>query len=391
MNDLMKSITIEWVGPFVTHAMHLPPDIPVPDHRNSLLASDSRRVHVGTLSCARRVARFSKEIFYVGLISISLMTGKTCLASTVEEPWIREIKPLREAWARQDARGAAVLEKSAANNHGALAEHPLRIFAEYWRLSARLATQPSTATSADAEEIRRFIARNPDTRVAYALRREWLQRLGRAQHWETFTEQYVKHTGDEGDIACYALQERLDRKDGDVMSEVRALWMSGRATPEACDPLFQQLVAGNHVDADRQWVRFRRLLEQGAIADARRMLKLPGLAIRLDERKLNQAHTDPGRFLQREKLEPRQRASAELFLYAVQRYARRDAADAAAWFLGRSVSFADPGRAQAWAEIASQAAQQHEPRAGEWYAKADGATFTEAQAEWRVCAALCAR
>lgn len=319
------------------------------------------------------------------------MTGKTCLASTVEEPWMREIKSLRDAWARQDARGLAQLEKAAAGNHGTLVDHPLRIFAEYWRLSARLATQPETAAGPASEEIRRFIAKNPDTRVAHALRREWLQRLGKARQWDLFTEQYVKHAGDESDIACYAWLERLDRKDGDVMAEARALWDAGRGTPEACDSVFELLIAGRHVDAERQWARLGRLLEQGAIADARRMLKLPGLAINVDERKLNQAHNDPGRFLQRERLDPRQRASTELFLHAVRRYARRDAADAAGWFAAKAASFAEPGRSQAWAEIANQAAQQHEPRAGEWFAKAGGITLTDTQAEWRVRAALRAR
>lgn len=304
---------------------------------------------------------------------------------------MRETKSLRDAWSRQDARGLAQLEKSAANNHGPLADHPLRIFAEYWRLSSRLATQPASVTGPDSEDIRRFIARNPDTRVAQALRREWLQRLGKAQQWDLFTEQYVKHTGDESDIACYAWQERLDQKDGAVMGEVRALWNSGRTTPEACDPLFQVLVGSGQLDAEKQWARLARLLEQGAITDARRLLKLQGLAIRLDERKLNQAHNDAGRFLQREKLAPSQRASVELFLHAVRRYARRDAADAAHWFAARAASFPEPGRAMVWAEIASQGAQQHEPRATEWFTRSDGATLTDTQAEWRVRAALRAR
>lgn len=329
-----------------------------------------------------------RRSIYAAALVISLMTGKTCLASTADEPWMRDIKSLREAWMRQDARGVAVLDKSAANNHGALADHPLRIFAEYWRLSARLATQPAAVTGPESEDVRRFIAKNPDTRVAHALRREWLQRLGKQQQWDVFTEQYVKHTGDESDIACYAWQERLDRKDGDVMAEVRALWNTGRPAPEACDVLFQGLVTGNHIDSERQWSRLRRLLDQGAIADVRRMLKLSGLAIKLDERKLNQANSDPGRFLQREKLEPRQRASLELFTHAVQRYARRDAADAASWFQSKSASFPDPARGLAWAEIATQAAIQHEPRASEWFGKADGATLSETQAEWRVRAAL---
>lgn len=304
---------------------------------------------------------------------------------------MREIKSLREAWTRQDARGLAQLEKSAAANHGTLAEHPLRIFADYWRLSATLALRPEAATGAASEDIRRFIAKNPDTRVAQALRREWLQKLGKARQWDLFTEQYVKHTGDESDIACHAWMERLAREDREVLAEARALWNSGRTTPDACDPVFQALLATGQVDAERQWVRLNRLLEQGAIADARRMLKLPGLTIRMDERQLNQAHNDPGRFLQREKLEPRQRASQELFLHATRRYARRDAADAAAWFTGRAASFPEPARAQTWAEIAAQGAQQHEPRASEWFALAAGATFNETQAEWRVRAALRAR
>lgn len=390
VGDVVKCTTIEWARPFVIHAMQPQPVKPVHVHRRSLLVSGARHGLLSAPPIPGRVCRV-KRFIYVGLIAFSLMTGKTCLASTVDEPWAREIKSLREAWTRQDARGLAQLEKSAANNHGALADHPLRIFAEYWRLSARLATQQDAATGPASEDIRRFIAKNPDTRVAQALRREWLQRLGRARQWDVFTEQYVKHTGDESDIACYAWQERLERQDAEVMAEVRALWNSGRTTPEACDPLLQAVLASGQVDSERQWVRLGRLLEQGAIADVRRMLKLPGLAIKLDERRVNQAHNDPGRFLQREKFEPRQRASVELFMHAARRYARRDAADAAAWFAARATSVPMPGRSQTWAEIATQAAQQHEPRAIEWFAQAEGFTLSDTQAEWRVRAALRSR
>ncbi len=359
-------------------------------HYSSLLDWSCFHGRLGTLSTSSlhtfrvRACRVM-SFFYFGLIAFSLMTGKTCLASTSEDAWKKEVQQLREAWSKQDSRSLAMLEKS---QHGSiLSDHPLRLFADYWRLSARLASGTPPAGT-DAEEFRRFIARNHDSRPAHQLRREWLQKLGKAGQWDVFSEQYVRHSGDEADLACYSWQERLNRKDGEVMTEARALWTSGRTAPESCDAVFRVLLDSQQVDTEQQWMRLRRLLEQGAIADARRMLRLSGLAIRVNERQLGQANADAGRFLAREVLDARQRASQELFLHAVQRYARRDAADAAAWFATRDKAFPEAGRLQTWAEVAHQAAQQHEPRATDWFARANGATLSEAQAEWRVRAAL---
>jgi len=328
------------------------------------------------------------QIFYVGLIAFSLMTGKTCLASTKEEPWQREVKQLREAHARQDLKGLATLQRAQSTNYGALANHPLRIFAEYWRLSLTLSTASGPLAAPDEEEIRRFLAKNADTRAAQLLRRDWLVRLGKARIWNTFSEEYVKHGGEEQDIACYSWQERLDRDDAEVLSEARALWLSGRATPESCDATFRALLAARKLDSEAQWLRLRKLLEQGALPEARRMVALQGLDIKIDERKLVQAHNDAGRFLAREKFEPKQRASIELTLHAVQRYARKDAADAANWLDGRAAAFPESARRQAWAQIATQAAMQHEPRAGEWFARAEGLALSDPQSGWRVRAAL---
>lgn len=294
-----------------------------------------------------------------------------------------ELIALRDAYTRPSARSLQLLDRAHAANYGALANHPLRIYAEYWRLSAQLALGAQ-----DKEEVRRFIGRNGETRPGEQLRREWLKQLGKARAWDDFSEQYVKFGGDDQEIVCYSWQERLDRQDREVLVEAKALWNSGRSAPEACDTPFAAAIAAGLLSIEELWLRIRKLLELGQPAEVKRANVYLPPAMRLNERQLSAAHNEPGRFLLNEKLNPKSRASVELTLHAVHRYSRKDAADAAGWLAGKGTTLPDGVAKQAWVHVGVQGAMQHEARAGDWFSRADNQALNETQSAWRVRAAL---
>jgi soluble lytic murein transglycosylase len=328
--------------------------------------------------------------FYAAILLFSLTLGKfaapleaAAAAPVVTAPksWETTLQAMHEAYARQDVRA---LDRLRASESSLLSGHPLEAYAHYWWLSAHLATDPAF----EQEQVLRFLARNQDTPLADVLRKEWLKQLGKARAWDLFTQQYVRFSGDDQEVTCYAWLERLDREDRETLSEAKALWNSGKATPEACDAVFGALLAAKRLNATEAWARVRKLLESGNIAEVKRVDSAMPELINLPEKMLALIHADAGRYLVRERLNVKSRASVELALFAMQRLARRDAPEAADWLVSRGGALSDGDKQYAWARIAYFAAEQHEPRALEWYANAQGQSLSATQAAWRARAAL---
>ena len=319
-----------------------------------------------------------------GKIAAAPLSGAGVSPGHASGSWEYELLSAREAFGKQDVRA---LDKARARSFGALAGHPLEAYGHYWWLSTRLALDPDF----DRREIRLFLLRHQDTRLADQLRREWLKQLGKTHAWDVFSEQYVKLSSEDQEVTCYSWQERIERQDREVLGEAKAFWNSGKGAPESCDPVFSVLLAQKRLSAGEVWARVRRLLESGGAQEVKRLAGVMPEIVNLPERMLALISADPGRYLVREKLNLKSRPSVELGLYAMQRLARRDAPEAADWLVKRGAALSDEDKRFAWVQIGYHAAQQHEPRALEWYAKADGYRLSDAQAAWKVRAALRAR
>ena len=108
----------------------------------------------------------------------------------------------------------------------------------------------------------------------------------------------------------------------------------------------------------------------------------------MNEKALERAHADPGRYLAGEKSRFPTRATHELLLFAISRLARTRSEDAAAQLQSHAAVLGPDDTRYGWAQIAHAAAQAHHPRALEWYAEAGEGPFTDAQLQWKVRAAL---
>ncbi|HZZ91573.1 MAG TPA: transglycosylase SLT domain-containing protein [Usitatibacter sp.] len=256
----------------------------------------------------------------------------------------------------------------------------LEAYPTYWLLSG-------TLDRADPAQVRAFLDKYPASPLAESLRREWLRALGAAGSWEIFRAEFPKVSGEDVEISCYALQERQLRNDGEVTGEARALFVSARETPSACDPLFASLVATGAVTEAQVWQRVRKLLAINAVKDVKRTLALMPRRQAIPDKLLDRIQADPMHFLAHEKAAVLTRSQSELVLYALERLARSredDAADRLEAFAARLGDDAP----YAWAQVAWQAALNHNPRALEWYAKAADAPLTDSQVEWKARAAM---
>ncbi len=117
-----------------------------------------------------------------------------------------------------------------------LAGHPLEAYPTFWALAPNL-------DRTDPTEVRGFLERYPRGPLAETVRRDWLRALGAAGSWALFREELPRYIGDDPDVACYALQERLARDDREVAGEARALFLQARDAPASCDPAFNAAAA----------------------------------------------------------------------------------------------------------------------------------------------------
>ena len=300
--------------------------------------------------------------------SLALLAAMAAQACQAQAPLELELPALRDAAQRGNLRA---VEAARARFAG----HPLEAYPSYWLLVAQL------ERGADRAEVQQFLARHGGSPLAESLRREWLKALGASQSWETFRAEHPKHSGDDAEVACYALQERLARSDAEANAEARALFLAGREAPAACDPVFNALATAKNVSQDEVWARARRLLAANAVPHAKRTLALlPRKAI--DEKTIDRAAQDPAAFLAREKSPLLARPARELVLFALGRLARSKPDEAAERLAMFSSRLGPDDTRFAWAQVAHQAALVHSPRALEWYNEAGVEPLTDAQRAW---------
>jgi soluble lytic murein transglycosylase len=317
----------------------------------------------------------------MALICIKTMGGAMCaaLAFAIPQAWAEardtDILAAKEAATRGQWRA---LEGYKARLAGTL----LEAYPAYWLLSGNL-------ERSDARDIQAFLDRYPDTPLAESLRREWVRSLGSNGSWDLFRAEYPKVTGEDVEITCYSFQERIARGDPEAMPEARGLFVSGRETPAACEPVFAKAVSDKVITDAQIWDRIRMLLSSGSIKDAKRSNSLLTRRAAIVERSLDAANSDPQRFLTHENLGSRPtRDGQELLVFAVERLARNKPEDAAASLEKAATRLPIDAVKFAWGQVAYWGALNHSPRALDWYAQSDPAILTDGQLSWQVRAAI---
>ena len=269
----------------------------------------------------------------------------------------------------------------------ALRGHELQPWVEYWQLRLKI-------EDGQTEEVPEFLVRQAGTYIAEKLRGDWLRWLGKKREWETFQQEYPKLVQPEQELACFALQARLERQqDSTALDEARPLWFSLLDMPESCMPLMERLVADKRLDADAVWERVRRLLEAKKLQQAKIFARYLPVGQEPDAKTLEAIADKPARHIVKLPANfAATRLGREMALYALQRMARSDPGVAAAQWQGIEGRFTPAERAYAWGQIAWQAAYRHMPEALAWYERAAVAEPTVALAEeqlaWKVRAAL---
>ena len=308
------------------------------------------------------------------LAVLALAAGPVLAAPSSAPATEADLPAARDAFQRRDVKALETWQRRFAG-------HPLEAYPAYWSLSLGI-------DKADPAAVRAFLQRHADTPLADPLRRDWLKALGAAGQWDLFRQEFPALASDDVEVACHALQDRIDRGDAEALKEARSLWLAGREAPAACTPPFEAAARERLIGPPEAWERIRKVLAAGNVSEARRANAFLPNSERINEKALDRAAADPAKYIAGEKSRIPGRATHELLLFAVTRLARSRPDDAAAlWKTHTAVLGPDDPR-QGWARIAHAAAQQHHPRALEWYALAGEGPFTAEQLKWKARAAL---
>ena len=276
------------------------------------------------------------------------------------------------------AGDAVKLDRYARSMNG----HVLEPYLAYWQLRLRL-------DEASPAEIRALIERLKDGPTSERLRVDWLKLLGMRQQWEAFDAEYREVASEDLELQCYALQSRLRGGGREALAAARALWFTGRDTPESCNALFNALLERGQLTAADTWARIRLALEAGNTGVARRLDEhLPGKE-QLDARALNAIVTNAQAFLDKKLPGLATRADRETVMFAVHRLARTSPQLAAQQWTRLGERFSASDRKYVWGLIALNAAQRHDPLALRWYELAGD--LTDLQLAWKARTALRAR
>lgn len=275
------------------------------------------------------------------------------------------------------ARKLASLEQAARR---VPADHVLAPYVEFWRLM--LSSHTDDARIAD------FLARYPGSRMADALRADWLKSLGAREAWPQYLPEYSRLAKPDAAHQCYAYRADLARGNRSSLRDAVALWFTGRDMPSACTPLFEQLMAEGLIAEADVWRRLRLALEAGnpnvarVIANALPAGERPAAAL------FDQALRDPAALLRGNRLDPARRGDREIALYALDQLAKRSSADAEQALRARAVQFNAEELGTARVRLATWAARRHEPAALGGFGQAGPATISDFQREWWARAAL---
>jgi soluble lytic murein transglycosylase len=280
----------------------------------------------------------------------------------------------REAFAKGDA---AKLARLAPELKG----YVLEPYVEYYQLRMRLDEQSPASIQA-------FVARYPNSVIGERMRADWLRSLARKRDWDGYLAEYPNYLAEDADLACYALQANWRKGNAVAEADIQRVWNAPREILDGCLPLVEAQLASGKITERQVWDRLRVLFDAGQLGASKRTAAHLPPADRPDDRIIDFVYASPHRYLEKPRVDLATKEGRELIVLAVIRYARMDAAAAAAHWEPRADKYSAADRAYCWGQIAAQGARQHRPEALAWYAKADSAPLTDDQLGWRARAAL---
>ena len=244
--------------------------------------------------------------------ALLLVSGAAAFAATVSDAQ-RDL--FKQVYAAVERGNWAAVEALSDEDRRSLEDYVL-----YPDL--RAAWFRSTLVNADHDDIESFLDHNGilkparDLRYRYALH---LAEIGYLDEYLAIYEQFYQGL-DVAKLDCLALQAELDAgRDARVVPRAIDLWTVGRSQVEECDPVFEFLEDGKHLDVVDYMGRFELAIE------AREFTMARWLGKSIDQRHIDiagqwlKAQRDPESFVRNYKQWVNDEATRAQLVYAIER------------------------------------------------------------------------
>jgi soluble lytic murein transglycosylase len=206
-------------------------------------------------------------------------------------------------------------------------------------------------------------------------------------------------------VQCYALSGKnfAEGPGADIAEQTKKLWMTTADLPVSCNSLFDAMQNAGLLTSDDLWGRFRLALQNGKLPLAKSIagriagfdendLKLLDIANQTPKAVLDEKaavmKTGSKKTVTKISASFKTRAGIEINLFALDRLARTNVAEAVSMLEQMQNKLSSTDRSFAWSRVAYHAARTHNPKALEYYALAKNTSLDKEQLAWKVRAAL---
>ncbi len=259
--------------------------------------------------------------------------------------------------------------------------YPLAPYADYWLMLLNL-------DDASKEQVQEFLAKYEAYPFADRLRGEYLKKLGKAQQWQAFLEEWPIYQGEDNAVACYAAEARLVQGIDDVLDQAQQLWLQPKEQAGTCASLYDRMQSKGLLSEDDIIARLRLSLAAERIALAKSIVRRSKHFDAVHLKLIEKAYAGPSAMLKKRSISLGSRIGRELNLFALQRLAKTNSLQALLAFRKVEPSFSKEDVAYFYGRLAAIAAPRHEPQALQWFKQAGSTRLDKDQLAWYARSAL---
>lgn len=259
--------------------------------------------------------------------------------------------------------------------------YPLAPYADYWLMLLNL-------DDASKEQVQEFLAKYEAYPFADRLRGEYLKKLGKAEQWQAFLEEWPIYQGEDNAVACYAAEARLVQGIDDVLDQAYQLWLQPKEQAGTCASLYDRMQSKGLLSEDDIIARLRLSLAAERIALAKSIVRRSKHFDAVHLKLIEKAYAGPSAMLKKRSISLGSRIGRELNLFALQRLAKTNSLQALLAFRKVEPSFSKEDVAYFYGRLAAIAAPRHEPQALQWFKQAGSTRLDKDQLAWYARSAL---